>query len=136
VRAEGEILSRRVAQALILLGVALVPWTLWLTWSLPTKHVADNWRIAWVGFDVALALVLLYTGVAGIRRSRTIEHSAMVAGTMLIVDAWFDVLTAGRGGLGAAIAEAAAAELPLAFVCFWIARDTERFFARTQRLTP
>ena len=126
---------RRAAQALVLVAVALIPWTLWLTWSLPTKHVAHHWRVAWVGYDVALALALLYTGVAGIRRLPSVELAATVAGTLLVADAWFDVLTAGHGGeLAEAIAEAVVAELPLAFVCFWIAWDAERFFARTERL--
>ena len=128
-------LPRWAAQGLILVAVALIPWTLWLTWTLPTKHLAHNWRVAWVGYDVALAGVLLWTGIAGIRRSRSIEAASMAAGTLLVADAWFDVLTAGRGvDLATAIAEAVTAELPIAFVCFWIAWDAERFFARTDRL--
>jgi len=133
--ARGELLPRWAAQGLILVAVALIPWTLWLTWTLPTKHLAHNWRVAWVGYDVALAGVLLWTGIAGIRRSRSIEAASMAAGTLLVADAWFDVLTAGRGvDLATAIAEAVTAELPIAFVCFWIAWDAERFFARTDRL--
>ena len=133
--ARGELLPRWAAQALILVAVALIPWTLWLTWTLPAKHLAHNWRVAWVGYDVALAALLLWTGVAGIRRSRSIEAASMAAGTLLVADAWFDVLTAGRGvDLATAIAEAVTAELPIAFVCFWIAWDAERFFARTDRL--
>jgi len=129
------LLPRWAAQGLILVAVALIPWTLWLTWTLPTKHLAHNWRVAWVGYDVALAGVLLWTGIAGIRRSRSIEAASMAAGTLLVADAWFDVLTAGRGvDLATAIAEAVTAELPIAFVCFWIAWDAERFFARTDRL--
>jgi len=128
------LVPRRAAQALVLVAIALIPWTLWLTWTLPTKHVAHHWRVAWVGYDVALALALLYTGVAGLRRSPRIEPAALIAGTLLIADAWFDVLTAARGELAEAVGEAVAAELPIAFVCFWIARDAERFFARTERL--
>ena len=131
------VVPRRAAQALVLVAIALIPWTLWLTWSLPAKHVAEHWRLAWVGYDVALALTLLYTGIAGIRRLPAVEIAATAAGTLLIADAWFDVLTAaGRGELVQAIGEALAAELPLAFVCFWIARDAERFFAQTDRLRP
>ena len=127
-------LQRRVGQGLILVAVALIPWTLWLTWTLPTKHVAHHWRIAWVGYDVALALLLLWSGIEGIRRSPRIEAAAMAAGTLLLADAWFDVLTAGHGEVSEAIGEAVLAELPIALLCFWIARDAERFFLRTDQL--
>ncbi len=130
-----ETLQRRAGELLIFVAAALIPWTLWLTWTLPTKHVAHHWKIAWVGYDVALALVLLWTGIEGIRRSPRIEAAAMAAGTLLLADAWFDVLTAGHGGeLTEAIGEALAAELPIALLCFWIARDAERFYVRTDRL--
>jgi len=128
------VVPRRAAQALVLVAIALIPWTLWLTWTLPTKHVAHHWRLAWVGYDVALALALLYTGLAGIRRLPSVELAASAAGTLLLADAWFDVLTAGHGELIGAVGEALLAELPIAFVCFWIALDAERFFAKTERL--
>jgi hypothetical protein len=129
------VLQRRVAEGLIAVSIVLIPWTLWLTWTLPTKHVANHWRLAWVGYDVALAGLLLWAGIAGIRRSPKIEAAAMAAGTLLLADAWFDVLTSGRGiELAEAIGEALLAEIPLALVCFWIAYDAERFFLRTDRL--
>jgi hypothetical protein len=128
-------LQRRVAEGLIAVSIVLIPWTLWLTWTLPTKHVANHWRLAWVGYDVALAGLLLWAGIEGIRRSPKIEAAAMAAGTLLLADAWFDVLTSGRGiELAEAIGEALLAEIPLALVCFWIAYDAERFFLRTDRL--
>ena len=45
-------LPRRLAATLGLIAVLLVPWTLWLTFTLPTRHVTHNYRLAWVGFDV------------------------------------------------------------------------------------
>jgi hypothetical protein len=35
-------------------AVTLLPWTWYLAASLPDRHDADQWRWAWVGFDVAL----------------------------------------------------------------------------------
>jgi hypothetical protein len=133
--AGGESATKRLAPLLIVVGVGLVPWTLWLTWTLPTQHVARHWRAAWVGYDTALAALLLATGVAAIRRSPTIVVLASAAGTLLLADAWFDVVTADRGGevLESAL-EAVFAEIPLAIVCFWIAYDSERFFVGTDRL--
>jgi hypothetical protein len=132
---KGEHATRLLALALVAIAVALVPWTLWLTWSLPEQHVAHHWRLAWVGYDAALALLLLATGIAALRRSPQIVPLAAAAGTMLLADAWFDVVTAGHGGeLGESLLEAAFAEIPLAAACFWIAYDAERFFLRTDRL--
>jgi len=132
---ESELGLRRLSLGLIALAVVLVPWTLWLTWSLPVEHLARHWRAAWVGYDVALALLLLATGVAGVRRSPRIVVAAAAAGTLLLADAWFDVVTATHGReLAESVLEAIFAEIPLALVCFWIAYDAERFFLHTDRL--
>ena len=51
-------------------------------------------------------------------------------GTLLITDAWFDiVLESHSDELRKAIYLAVFAELPLAALCFWIAYRTERFLA-------
>jgi hypothetical protein len=132
---EGEIAPQRLLLGLIAIAVAFLPWTLWLTWTLPAQHLAYHWRAAWVGYDVALALLLLATGIAGGRRSPRIVLFATAAGTLLLADAWFDVFTAAHGGeLYESILEAAFAEIPLALVCFWIAYDAEKFFLRTDLL--
>ena len=48
-------LPRRLTVLLALVAVALVPWTLYLTFTLPSRHVTIHYDLAWVGFDVALA---------------------------------------------------------------------------------
>jgi hypothetical protein len=121
----------------VLAGVALflVPWTLWLTYSLPTRHVAHHWRLAWVGFDVALAALLVATVAGAVRRAPWIARTALVAGTLLLADAWFDVLTSKPGDdFTLAAAEAAFAEVPLALLCFWAGLRTDRFLRETDRL--
>jgi hypothetical protein len=101
-------------------AVALLPWTAYLSATLPSKHLTEHWDIAWAGLDLfeATALVLLF--IAIVRRSVFIPMFAAVAGTALLCDAWFDVTTSGRG-FGWAVAEAVGAELPLASLCFWVA---------------
>lgn len=42
-------------------ALALVPWTLWLGFALPSRHVVDRWDLAWAGFDMILAAGLLAT---------------------------------------------------------------------------
>ena len=113
-----------------LFGVAallLVPWVILLIVALPSAHRAAHWDIAWAGFDVGLALLLLTVAVVAWRRSPWLEGAATATATLLVVDAWFDILTASTGTeLVVAVTEAAFVELPLAVLCLRLARDTER----------
>jgi hypothetical protein len=131
---------RWVAPILGLVALALVPWTLWLTFSLPSRHVSDRYDLAWVGFDVALAASFAATAWAAVQRSRWLVVFAAVTGTMLVCDAWFDVVTSHGGGeMAEAVVEAVFGELPLAALCGWIVYDVERFQAtvsRFRRPTP
>jgi hypothetical protein len=103
---------------LMLAAVALVPWTLWLTYTLPSRHVTHHYDLAWVGFDCVLAVAIGLTACAALRGWRTLVPLAAVTGTLLLSDAWFDVVTsAGGGELLEAILLAAVAELPLAALC-------------------
>ena len=118
-----------------LVALGLLPWTLWLSMTLPSRHLAEHWDLAWGGFDFFLSATLVTTAVALARKHRLAQGAAMAAGALLVADAWFDVTTAKPGrDLTTAILLAAFAELPLAGLCFWIARDTERFFAATSRV--
>ncbi len=95
--------------------------------ALPSEHRAAHWDIAWAGFDVALALLLLAVAVAASRRSPWFEGAATAAATLLFVDAWFDVLTSStRAEFVVAASQAVLVELPLAALCLLLARDAER----------
>ena len=95
--------------------------------TLPRRYGADHWRVAWGGFDVALALALAATAISVVRRSPFGEIAATVTGTLLVCDAWFDVLTShGASDVAQAVVEALLIELPLAALCFWIARNFAR----------
>jgi hypothetical protein len=72
--------------------------------------LAVHWRLAWAGFDVAIAGLLAATGLALFRRSALAEVLAAMTATLLCCDAWLDVLSsAGQGTVAtvAAIAESA-----------------------------
>ena len=112
---------------LALTALGLGPWTLWLTFTLPARHVSQHYDLAWVGFDIALAAAFGGTAWCVVRSSEWLVPIAAVTGTMLVCDAWFDVVTAGRGEIAEAMAEAFLAEIPLAFLCAFIIIDTERF---------
>ena len=120
---------------LAIVAIALIPWTLWLTFTLPSRHVADDYDLAWVGFDVALAGVIGATAWTIVRGSKWLVPLAAVAGTMLVCDAWFDITTSsGATERTQAILEAIFAELPLAAICGWIVSDVERFSATVDRI--
>jgi hypothetical protein len=125
-----QLVPRWLPPLFVAAGVALAPWIVWLVATLPSRQVATHWEIAWGGFDVALALLLVCTGVTLARRSPAAEVFASMAGAFLICDAWFDVTTAhDRMQLVVAVFEALLAELPLAIACLWIARNIERVLA-------
>ena len=123
-------IPRWVTWLFTLAAVALLPWTLYLTFTLPSRHVTTHYDLAWVGFDIGLAAAFSGTSWAAVRRSRWLIPLAAVTGTMLVCDAWFDVMTSsGAGEIGEAVAEAIFAELPLAGVCAFIVYDSETFLA-------
>jgi hypothetical protein len=111
-------------------GLAILPWTIWLSTSLDPRHETVHWDLAWSGFDAGLALAFLLTALAAWRRSPWVGACAAATGTLLVTDAWFDiVLESHADELRNAVYLAAFAELPIAAICFWIAYRTERFLA-------
>jgi hypothetical protein len=115
-----------------LVVVFLIPWTIYLTFALPERHVTYRYDLSWVGFDVGLICAFIATTWAAFRGSRWLVPLAAVTGTMLVCDAWFDIVTSQGGGeMWEAIGEALAGELPLAAICAFIVYDAETFLAAT-----
>jgi len=110
------------AAVLALAAVVLIPWAIALGQMLPSRHVANHWDAAWTGFDAILAVSLLATAYAFVRRPDLVRGLAAVSGTLLLCDAWFDLLTSSPGrDLEVALLLALLGELPLAIVCFLLA---------------
>lgn len=113
-----------IAPVLLVCAVVLVPWIGLLFATLPHHYVANHWRLAWGGFDIGLGLALATTAVLVARRSPYAEVTAAITGSLLVCDAWFDVLTSrGASDIAQAVAAALVIELPLAALCFWMARN-------------
>ncbi len=129
-------MRRWVSPALALVALALVPWAIWLATVLPSHEEAKHWDLAWAGLDLMLAGALLATAVSAWRRGPLRQASATSAGTLLAIDAWFDVLTSSGRDLTYAIVLAAVGELPLAALCLWLVLDAEAFYVRCARLLP
>jgi len=120
---------------LLATAVALVPWTLWLTVTLPARHITEHYDIAWAGFDIALATAFALTAWAALRGSGALAPLAAATAAMLLCDAWFDIVTSQGGGERVeAVLEAVFAELPLAALCVFVAYDVERFHASVRGL--
>jgi hypothetical protein len=115
-------LVRWTAPAFVICSLMLLPWIAVLGTTLPQRQLSEHYRLAWTGYDVLLALGLACTAVAALRRSRLLPIAGSATGALLVADAWFDVLTSSGGrDIAEAVAMSVLAELPLAFVCFWLA---------------
>jgi hypothetical protein len=125
-----ELVPRWVALLLTAIVAGLVVWTLYLTYALPARHVTEHWRIAWAGFDVGLALALGFTAVGVLREAHWVDAAAAVSATLLVSDAWFDIVFADAGGERMeSIVLAVIGEIPLALFCVWIIMNAERAIA-------
>jgi hypothetical protein len=112
------------APALVFCALVLILWIALLFATLPRHYTASHWPLAWGGFDVGLGLALASTGLLVARRSPYAEVTATITGTLLCCDAWFDVLTSrGTSDVAQAVASALLIELPIAALCFWMARN-------------
>src|SRR5664280_1577846 len=79
------------------LAVIMVPWILLLSYSLPVRHTSHHWDTLWVGFDVILFSAVALSAYFGFKRSAWLAFSSVAVATLLLVDAWFDVLSARPG---------------------------------------
>jgi hypothetical protein len=122
--------KRWVAPAFLFCSAVLIPWIVYLGFSLPSRQVSRHYDVAWVGFDVFELITLSATGYLALRRSRYLALASASAATLLICDAWFDVLTSPRHQLLQSIVLAVVIELPLAATCGWLSYHTERLADR------
>jgi hypothetical protein len=111
---------RWVAAGFAVAAFCLVPWLVFLAATLPESVRIDD-RLAWVGFDVGLVIVLGATAYLAWRGRPRVALAATALATMLVVDAWFDVNTSQTGMEKQVAIGFAAVELSLAGVSLWIA---------------
>ncbi|MBL1098248.1 hypothetical protein JK363_16515 [Streptomyces sp. 205] len=118
-------------------GAALVPWLYVLGTTLPSTARVTHWNAAWVGLDALQALGLLTTAALRGRRDERHRLTAAATAALLVVDAWFDTVTAAPGGeLAVAVTMAVCAELPLAGMCAALALGGQRRSAEVIPGTP
>jgi len=133
--------ARRMAWLFALVAVVLIPWTVYLAVTLPNRDVDTHYRGAWVGFDILLVAVMLLTAYFAFRVDTRVQLPATATATLLVVDAWFDVMTAGhRRATLLALGLAVFVELPFAWFALWLARrvnhNADRIALATHGHTP
>ena len=115
----------------LIMAISLVPWTIFLAYTLPVRAETRHYDLAWVGFDLMLITALARTAWLSLRRSPFVVNVASASATLLIVDGWFDVTTSPRSDVSLALVSALAVELPLAALSLFIATRAQREIART-----
>jgi hypothetical protein len=115
-------LGRLIAIAVGVAAFCMIPWTVFLGYTLPRRYDAKHWSLLWIGFDVILCAVLVTFAWLTWKRRQLMLVTAIIAGTLLFCDAWFDVITSwGNRDHWITVATALLAELPLAAFMFWLA---------------
>jgi hypothetical protein len=136
-KAPTESVSRARAPFIVLMTaacLALIGWIVVLAVRLPHRYVADHWTLTWLGFDILLLVSLGLTAWLAWRQRQMVILFALIAGTLLVCDAWFDVTTASnRADLITSVLSAAFLELPLAVALFWFARHLIQLTVRSAR---
>ncbi len=103
--------------------IVLAAWIGVLAVTLPKFYHTGSWRGAWVGFDIALLATFAATGWTAWRRRQLLIICLVVLATLLLCDAWFDVVLDVRTpGFLASLLSALLVELPLALLAIAMAR--------------
>jgi hypothetical protein len=117
---------RWAGPAFAVCALALLPWIVVIAMTLPSRELSPNYDIAWAGFDSLLFSALACTAGGTLRRSRYLGMAASWSAALLVVDAWFDVMTAPSGANRLeAVLMAVLVELPLAGICGWLTVHTQ-----------
>jgi hypothetical protein len=127
-------LPRWLGPLAVCCAIGIVPWMVYLAMTLPARQRAVHYDVAWLGYDAAMCAVLATLAYCALRRKPATGAVAALASTMMVIDAWFDIVTTDKGPqLTLAIVSAVFAEIPLAIVCAWVAVNAERVQARAYR---
>ncbi|WP_209445526.1 hypothetical protein [Streptomyces roseochromogenus] len=107
--------------ALAAAAVLLVPWMVVLAMTLPGSTKVDNWPLAWIGLDVLMAAGCAATALLGLLGDARARLTASATASVAVLDAWFDITTAGTGAPLAEALLCAVAEAALAGACVHLA---------------
>ena len=111
----------RVAVFLRIGAVAFLPLIVLAALGAPSSHAAHNLGLMWTGLDVFELLGMALTGWCLWRRLPNLAVAAALTGTLMLCDAWYDVVTTAGRAEGTSVA-LACLEIPLAVLSFAVAR--------------
>lgn len=77
-----ERLRRIFVAAVTTASLVLIPWIGYLAASLPDRHVAGQWKAAWVGVDIVLVAFLAGTAWCAWRRRQLLVPAAIITATL------------------------------------------------------
>jgi len=114
-----------VSTVYIILAILLVPWTVYLSITLPRRHVQPHWDVLWVGLDIGILMLFLLTGYFASIKSRLVIISLSATASFLLVDSWFDLASARSGNqFKQSLFLALFVEIPLSILGFYLAFRT------------
>jgi hypothetical protein len=119
--------NRWVPRVFGAVAAGMVPWVIVLGRSLPETTEARHWPAVWIGLDLTVALGCATTARLFHRGDDRARLSAAAVAALMVMDAWFDVLTAQAGAEFTQALVCAVPELAMAGLCTWVAlRTAER----------
>lgn len=75
-------------------AIFMIPWIVYLSFTLPQHYTVRDWPLTWVGFDSLLVAFMIATAVLTWLHRQLLVFPAFTTGILLLCDAWFDVTTA------------------------------------------
>ncbi|HET9098258.1 MAG TPA: hypothetical protein VFN51_01430 [Candidatus Saccharimonadales bacterium] len=102
------------------LAVLFVPWIVILAEYLPSRHIDRNWDALWVGFDLLILIAMVLTIYFMLKRRIWVIMSATALATLLLVDIWFDIMTAKPGREQDSAILMGIVEITLSLLTFWL----------------
>ncbi|MEO6087625.1 MAG: hypothetical protein ABIQ18_31395 [Umezawaea sp.] len=105
-------------------ATGIVPWVFVLGRSLPETTQARHWPAVWIGLDLTVALGCATTAHLFHRGDDRARLAASAVAALMVMDAWFDVLTAQAGAEFTQALACAVPELAMAALCTWVALRT------------
>ncbi|MGB3480924.1 MAG: hypothetical protein WBB07_01745 [Mycobacterium sp.] len=98
---------RRAHLGLMIGGaLCMIPWVVYLAFTLPRDYTVRDWPLTWVGFDSLLIAFMAGTAFLAWLHRLPLVFFAFTTGILLLCDAWFDITTAGPGELPTAAVSA------------------------------
>ena len=100
-------------------AVFMIPWTIYLGFTLPQNYTVRDWPLTWLGFDSLLVVFMAATAILTWLHRQLLVLPAFTTGILLLCDAWFDVTTASSGELAKCGGNGSAGSAPPGIRSHW-----------------